>query len=297
MPIGNPGRDFDNIVANVKEFETIDLCELILVIDSPDCPEANELSRIYSKNHKVTVLHSSCGNPGGARNMGKRNATGEWVSFIDSDDSTDFKNFYQSVVEGSLAGADLTLGRYRLNNEDGFILDSKKFNTRHSVVKSIARNPGIWRMSFRRNLIEEIDFPNLRMAEDQIFLVRLKFWERHVWVSEFLVYTYRRNIVGQLTRTQEAFSDLLKAQEITLSLFLKERQKSTGSEILAIVVINQLLTSLKHLGLRGFGPLRKTFRKESGTIRLLQIGAKLGLTMLAEIFYKARKLRKVGANL
>ena len=297
MPIGNPERDFDNVVANVKEFENIDRSELILVIDSPDCPEVNALSKISSENPNVIVLHSFCRNPGDARNLGKEYSTGEWVSFIDSDDSTNFKNYVQMIVEGSLAGAELILGKYRLVNETGSVINLKENFSEPCIAKSIARNPGIWRMSFKRNLVEEVDFPSLRMAEDQIFLARLRFWERNIWISEFLVYTYRRNIVGQLTRNRDAISDLLKAQEITLGLLFKERPKSVGSGILAIVVINQLLTSLKHLGLRGFWPLRKSSRKESGTIRILRISIRLGLTMLTEMAYKAKKLRKVGADL
>lgn len=297
MPIGNPGRDFDNVVANVKEFESIHQSELILVIDSPDCPEVNELSKISSGNPNVIVLHSFSRNPGSARNLGKERSTGEWVSFIDSDDSTDFKNYFEMVVEGSLAGAELVLGKYRLVNETGSIINLKEHFSEKCIAKSIARNLGIWRMSFKRNLVEEVDFPSLRMAEDQIFLARLRFWERNIWISEFLVYTYRRNIIGQLTRNQAAISDLLKAQEITLDLLFKERPKSVGSGILAIAVINQLLTSLKHFGARGFWPLRKISRKERGTIRILGISARLGLTMLTEMAYKAKKLRKVGSNL
>lgn len=297
MPIGNPGRDFDNIVANVKEFESLDQSELILVIDAPDCPEARALSDIYSHKKNLTVLHSSCGNPGGARNLGKKHSTGEWISFIDSDDSIDFKNYYQLVVEGNLAGAELALGRYQLIKEAEITLDSKEYLSSHCVAKCIARNPGIWRMSFKRNLIEDINFPSLRMAEDQIFLARLRFWECDIWISDFLVYTYRRNIVGQLTRSQDAISDLLKAQEMTLGLLFKEPPKSVGSGILATVFINQLLTSVRHLGLRSFEPLRRTFKTESGTIRLLQIGTRLGLTMLSEVIYKTKNLKNGSKNL
>ena len=296
MPIGNPGRDFENIVANVKEFENIEQSELFLVIDSPDCPEANALSRIYSESQNVTVLRGSWGNPGSARNFGKEKSSGEWISFIDSDDYIDFRNYYQMVLEGNSNGAELILGKYQVINENGIIVDSTEVISHHSLAKSIARNPGIWRLSFKRNLVDEIDFPGLRMAEDQVFLARSRFWEREIWISDFLVYTYRKNILGQLTRNQDAISDLLEAQEITLGLLFKERPNSAGSRILSVVFTNQLLTSLKHLGLRGFASLRKTFRKESGTIRLLRIGTRLGLTMLVEMVYKSKRLRKAGSN-
>ena len=297
MPIGNLEREFDNIVANVSEFEKIDQSELILVIDSGEHPKASILSEMYSENQCVIVLQGCYGNPGDSRNFGKEHSNGEWISFIDSDDVIDFRNYYQLVVEGNLAGAEIIFGRYREINEDGIVTDPKESISYQNIAKSIARNPGIWRLSFKRNLVDKSNFPGLRMAEDQIFLARVRFWEHNIWISHLLVYTYRRNISGQLTRSIEAISDLLRAQEITLGLYLNEQDKSSGSQILAIMVVNQLITSLKYLGLQGLVPLRKIYKTEIGLVRVLRITARLSWIILGEILHKTRKMKKVSKSI
>ena len=292
MPIGNPRRDLDNVIANVREFEKINQAELILVIDSPQCPEVSLLSKAFSENKNVIVLQCSLGNPGAARNLGKKHSNGEWVSFIDSDDSVDFKNYYQMVVEGNSTGSEIVIGKYRVIDDTGIVRDAMEDISHQSVARSIARNPGIWRLSFKRYLVDGIDFPGLRMAEDQVFLARLRFWERDISVSQLVVYTYRRNIPGQLTRSKDAISDLTHAQEITLNLYINEPPKSVGSRILATVVIKQLMTSLKHLRLQGLVPLRGIYRVEGGIFQALRWSARLSSTLLAEILYKTNEIKK-----
>lgn len=292
MPIGNPRRDLDNIIANVREFEKINQAELILVIDSPRCPETSLLSKAFSENRNVIVLQCSLGNPGAARNLGKEHSNGEWLSFVDSDDSVDFKNYYQMVLEGNYTGSEIVIGKYRIIDDSGIVRDVIEDISHQSVARSIARNPGIWRLSFKRNLVDGIHFPSLRMAEDQVFLARLRFWERNISVSQLVVYTYRQNIPGQLTRSKDAISDLIQAQEITLTLYLNEQPKSVGSQILATVVINQFMTSLKHLRLQGLVPLRGIYRAEGGIFQALRLSARLSRTLLTEILDKTNKIKK-----
>lgn len=288
MPIGNPERDYENIVANIAGFEKTHGAELILVIDAFAGPKANRLMLDYSVNESIIVHKGYFGNPGGARNFGKNLATGDWISFIDSDDKIDFTNFFQMVFDGNSCGADLCIGNYEVVSNYGISTKSSEVIDNGNVYRIIARNPGIWRMSFRGSLAKQIDFPNLRMAEDQIFLARYRFWDRKVSISNLEVYTYRKNIAGQLTRNQEAISDLLQAQVIVIDQFFNESSKDKGSRILAKIVINQFLTSMRYLGLQAVFPLGRAIRKQKGLIRVTQLTYRLGCTLLAEILHKTQ---------
>jgi glycosyltransferase involved in cell wall biosynthesis len=286
MPIGNPERDYENIVANIAEFEKTHHSELILVIDAFAGPKANRLKRDYSVSESIIVHQGHFGSPGAARNFGKNLATGDWISFIDSDDKIDFANFFQMVSDGNSCGADLSIGNYEVVYDYGIIKKSSEVIDHGNVFRIIARNPGIWRMSFKCSVAKQIDFPNLRMAEDQIFLARFRFWDRKVSISNLEVYTYRKNVPGQLTRNQEAISDLLQAQVFVIDQFFNESSKEKGSRILARIVVNQILTSIRYLGIQAVFPLGRAIRKQRGLIRVTHLTCRLGCTLFAEILYK-----------
>ena len=69
--------------------QTIVDFELILVNDgSPD--RSGEICEEYAKKDiRIKVLHKENGGPSSARNVGLDNATGEYICFIDSDDTID----------------------------------------------------------------------------------------------------------------------------------------------------------------------------------------------------------------
>ena len=73
----------DSILAN----DTSD-CEIILVDDgSPD--DSGAICDFYAQAHPdlIRVIHQDNGGLGAARNTGVANAKGEWLFFIDSDDT------------------------------------------------------------------------------------------------------------------------------------------------------------------------------------------------------------------
>ena len=66
--------------------QTIDDLEIILVDDgSPDnCPRICD--QYAEKDRRVSVIHKENGGLASARNAGMKNASGEYIFFLDSDD-------------------------------------------------------------------------------------------------------------------------------------------------------------------------------------------------------------------
>ena len=85
IPIYNTGRYLPECVESVRK-QTLQDIEIILVDDeSPD--NAPQLCDEYARqDERVKVVHKKNGGLGFARNSGLDVATGEYVSFIDSDD-------------------------------------------------------------------------------------------------------------------------------------------------------------------------------------------------------------------
>jgi hypothetical protein len=93
------------------------------------------------------------------------------------------------------------------------------------------------------------------MAEDQLFILQYDFSSRKIEFSERVVYTYFKNIPGQLTSQKSAVSDISKVIPITFKVF----QNSThlSQEFAAIMLVRQVITKSKNSNAQGM--LRSMF--------------------------------------
>jgi len=286
MPIGNLGRDLSNIADQLQSFAKLSNCELILIVDSAPNFEIEKLRKIVKKSSNVSVISNQFGNPGSARNAGLAIASGTWIAFIDSDDKADFVKFFNVTEKAESRGMNFALGSYCL--EQGGT-QSKRITTNDSnekLYKSIARNPGIWRMVFKRNTLSTFQFPEIKMAEDQVFLARIGFWKLNLQISTEIIYTYRKGIPGQLTVSKTAIYDLFEAQKYTLAILLNEENSPRDKRVLAILLSNQMLTSIRRLGVRGICFSCWTLLKPLRNFKSLDIFFLLLTTCIIEILGK-----------
>lgn len=86
----------DNLESLVTELRSIEKLELIVVDDCSNMPIGNSFD-VYD-NVKV-VRHAENKGAGGARNTGLSQAKGEWVTFLDSDDSLFITNNLLDLLE------------------------------------------------------------------------------------------------------------------------------------------------------------------------------------------------------
>lgn len=94
--------------------QTYTSIEVILVDDgSPD--ECGEICDMYAKKDKrVKVIHKENGGQGSARNAGLNVATGDYISFIDSDDWIDKDMYEELLLVAKKTDADIVEAGYRV---------------------------------------------------------------------------------------------------------------------------------------------------------------------------------------
>lgn len=252
MPVGYPDRDYKNISENLSKFSELKDSELIIVIDSPTPNSHWNLEEFNNMHHKVKIIRKHVGNPGGARNEGLKHASGNWIVFIDSDDQINFTAFHGMIIEAIGAGAQLALGNFITESTNASLESHHIPENDIQTKESIARNPGIWRMGFAHEVIEGITFPEIKMAEDQVFLALLGFWNLRIYKFAEVVYVYRQNVSGQLTGSNSAVRDILLALSRMFDIFVKSEYTSAESKFIAIMMSNQLITAFKRLRVRGF---------------------------------------------
>lgn len=172
--------------------------ELILVDDgSPDhcgaiCDEYAE------KDSRVKVLHIPNGGVSNARNIGMKEAQGEWITFIDSDDWVS-EDFIESLYEPIRTNSDLDLVHGGCQNFE----DKVGFSINQTYNFYIGNNPTHLLKSFRglavsklyrRDIIEynHIKYDkNIRIAEDYAFTLDYILFVHKYCFSSATGYFYR----------------------------------------------------------------------------------------------------------
>ena len=104
--------------------------EIILVDDgSPDrCPEiCDEFS---AKHSNIKVVHQKNAGLPAARNAGLAVATGEYISFVDSDDAVSTDTYSILIEKMEKDGSDMAICNFESFNKKGTVVVSNRYSER-----------------------------------------------------------------------------------------------------------------------------------------------------------------------
>lgn len=248
IPIGNLERDIENlyrIIDHVPE----SLVEVIFVLDDDkkmlEIDLRNYLDQIYMTNFKI--IKSNARNPGGSRNLGIACAESEWIIFCDSDDMPNFENILGEIKRDKCK-SDVLIGSFEFENiRSKFVYERYFGNDSNQNWEEVAINPGIWRWVIKRELVLNLEFPNLSMGEDQFFILNLLAGNPIVKFSNELFYRYRLGSPSSLTSTKQNLDDLVKILEFE---FMSFNTDFHHKRVKGYFIIRQILTLLRHGNLK-----------------------------------------------
>ena len=226
IPVYNVERYLNKCVQSIVD-QTLDSLEIILVDDeSPDaCPQMCE--EWAKKDNRIKVIHKKNGGLGFARNSGLELATGEYVTFCDSDDWIEpeaYQTTYEKCKEKDL---DICWFQPRRVTTDGVFLPLSpkrecyfmdEAQMRRFRKEVIGRNPedpqsrtrgmSSCMALFRRSVFQTsgVRFPSERevASEDLMFLVRFLPHVEKVGILPHVFYNYLINPKSISTNYSEA---------------------------------------------------------------------------------------------
>lgn len=198
--------------------------EIILVDDeSPDrcgviCDEYAQ------KDNRIKVIHQKNKGLSGARNTGIESANGRYIAFVDSDDyiASDMYEILYSDIEKYNAGISICNRYYEF--EDGRRVERYK-QTRETKVYSgkeaiIEMNNyssfdmSAWDKLYRRELFDEIRFPEGKLSED--FFIMYKLLDKAQIVTfnpkHLYIYVQRNNSISRNKKINWDFIEASKEQ-------------------------------------------------------------------------------------
>ena len=157
-----------------------DKVEVILIDDG--CNE-KELDK-----YPIKVIHQSNGGVSKARNVGIKQATGKYITFIDSDDMIS-KDYINKI-----------LNKINESEFDYCFMSWKYKNGRDIIIKDVppVDNTSVWNCIYKTENIKNIDFPeHLQITEDLEFNKKARFGKKENIIE--VLYEYNCSRIGSLS--------------------------------------------------------------------------------------------------
>lgn len=193
--------------------QTYSQLEIILVDDGSQdrCPEICDA--YAEQDTRIKVIHQPNKGLSEARNVGMRAATGQYWSFIDSDDvvCADFiKSLYYACVEedAELAMCSFYTCRDQIPEYTNQWYCQSGYEMSRALYQDATGLFGVvCNKMFRRELFEGIEFPRDRIHEDEFVTYRLFWRAQKCAVSRNPFYFYRQRL-NSITHSEFSRRDL-----------------------------------------------------------------------------------------
>ena len=185
--------------------------EIILVDDGSPDECGNICDRYAAKDKRIHVIHKQNEGVARARNDGLDYASGDYISFIDSDDWI-AKNAYEVLLDGlKKYDADCSVGAcMTVIDRDGKLTPKKKKKSpvvcetsEKAMERVLLRGSAVWNRLFKKKIFEQIRFPLDRINDDEVVALHAYAECRKIVFLDQDTYYYR---IRQNSITTSAFS-------------------------------------------------------------------------------------------
>jgi len=228
VPVYNPGRFIDPCIDSLlSQSLPADDVELVFVDDGSTDDTPARLDSLAAAHGNVHVIHTrNSGWPGRPRNIGIEAARGEYVQFVDNDDSLTPEALERLYAIGHRNRADVVIGKVASDFRgvpQSLFRRSREACTIHDAPLIDSLTP---HKMFRRAFLRDNDlrFPEgKRRLEDQLFVVRAYFAARVVSVlADYVCYRYmrrpdRRNAGSEWFDPPQYFANLAEILDVVVA--------------------------------------------------------------------------------
>lgn len=196
IPVYNVEKYLEKCIQSVLSQSYTDY-HIILVDDGSKDSSGTICDLAAEKNDRITVIHKKNGGLSSARNAGIDASTGDYVLFLDSDDTLT-ENALQTLMNAMQAGGvDAVFGGYRFVDEEGSILQTLTVpeqvlseDMRFSLVYEQTHMVMSCGKLFRRELLSGFRFREGRLHEDVFAYHELVFHAKKIYCIEEPIINY-----------------------------------------------------------------------------------------------------------
>lgn len=199
------------LIQPFKEFE-------IILVNDGSKDTSGDICDLYAlKDKRIQVYHQNNGGVSHARNSGLAKAKGEWVYFVDSDDSIQPSTFDIFFKNAKLSDVDIVQFGYRRIFSHNQIVEycpaeEKLFNTIEEYYSNTSIHRfSLWVHFIKRSIISknQVQFSkNVHYAEDLEFTIKCYLLSNKVMTLNSMYYNYHYNEGSAMNKAVEFSSAL-----------------------------------------------------------------------------------------
>lgn len=209
MPVYNVENYLAAAIESVINQTFADI-EIICINDGSTDNSLAILENFVQKDSRIKLINQHNQGVSSARNAGLETARGEYIMFLDPDDTYDLTLCEKVSKKINTENSDIIMWGYKTVNNtkiiDGFssLKEIKNFIENYNVLKeTIKIQIYIWNKAFKRDFLEKnkINFPlGIKNAEDLVFCLKTFYQNpKYSFILETL-YNYRDDREGAATK-------------------------------------------------------------------------------------------------
>lgn len=211
VPVFNSAKYLSECIDSII-VQTYENLEIILINDgSTDC-SASVCDEYALKYPRIKVVHKENGGASSARNRGIEVATGEYIMFVDSDDtiSVDMVNDLYEIAEEYESDISASLLKPAKKEREGTI---QKYDSTSAIVALLTRRIDCSQCTklYKASLFSNVRFPEGVTNEDIVFLIKIYSKIKRLTYVSKNYYFYRMNLCGithSVTHVYDIYNNL-----------------------------------------------------------------------------------------
>ena len=205
----------------------------VLLVDDGSTDGSGDIADQYGReDERVTVFHKPNSGVSDSRNFGLLHANGEWITFVDSDDTLSDR-YLECLLRQTGSQTDFCLCNFEMVSQNGnFVYETfKPGKDAGETLYNLFMCGWIFCIGilFRKSFLEKnfLSFPtHINYTEDVWFLARAIYFAKEVSKTEHTLYYYNclnGNSITHLSNNEKAESIRLMSIKETIG-FLKSHQ-------------------------------------------------------------------------
>lgn len=212
------------------KWQTFENYEVIMV-DDGSCDGSAIIAKQYTvQDSRFHYIYQKKQGVSAARNNGLRHARGEWITFLDADDRIPpdyLKTLLSCSAEADIVVCDVCIEKSGKKGQV-FSFGANSITSLDAINAILVRrtiNSGPYAKLFKRNTIQELEFPAMKTYEDIIFVMQ-SFENAKIIVStDKTEYVYVQNDSGAMGKMLKTPSlDIVLATDFIMQYIINHKE-------------------------------------------------------------------------